>query len=109
MGSGLIPIEVTYYEAAGNAELQLSFMPPGGEREVVQPSLLVPGTQPFVTMTDASGAFTLRSVPTAFESVQIRATVTVNNQNISALSSLVAPVPKTRADVGNIVIAIPQR
>jgi hypothetical protein len=100
---------MTYYEEVGNAELQLSFAPPGGERQIVPPSSLVPGWQPFVTTTDASGTFTLRGVPTALGGVQIRATVTANNQNMSATSNRVAPVPNTGVDVGNIVIVVPRR
>ena len=109
LAPGLIPIEMTYYEEVGNAELQLSFAPPGGERQIVPPSSLVPGWQPFVTTTDASGTFTLRGVPTALAGVQIRAAVTANNQNISATSNRVAPVSNTGVDVGDIVIVMPQR
>lgn len=109
LAPGLVPIEMTYYEEVGNAELQLSFAPPGGERQIVPPASLVPGAQPFVTTTDASGAFTLRGVPAALAGVQIRATVTANNQNISATSNRVAPVPNTGVYVGNIVVVMPQR
>jgi hypothetical protein len=104
---GVVPIEVTYYEGVGNAELQLSWTQPGGERQVVPPSSLGPGRQPFITTTDASGAFTLHGVPTTLDAVQVRATMTENNQNISGLSSRVAPVPPNGIDIGNIVIRAP--
>jgi hypothetical protein len=106
---GLVPVEITYFEGAGNAELQLSFMPPGGERQVVPPASLVPPSQPFVTTTDAFGAFTLRGVPTALDAIQVRATVTVNSQNISTSSAPVAPLLEDGVNVGDIVVTIRRR
>jgi hypothetical protein len=107
LAPGLVPVEVTYFEGAGNAELQLSFTPPGGERQVVPPSSLAPGWQPFVTTTDASGTFVFRDVPTALDAIQIRATLTVNNQSITAASDRVAPVSTSGVDVGDIVMPKP--
>jgi YD repeat-containing protein len=106
---GQIPIEVTYYEGAGNSELQLTYIPPGGERQVVSPSQLVPGWQPFVTATDALGMFTVRDVPTALDVVQIRATVKQGSQTIGAISMRIAPVPTTAVDIGDIIIVMPPR
>src|SRR5205085_4663734 len=77
LAPGLVPVEITYFEGVGNAELQMSFAPPGNERQVVSPAYLIPATQPFVTTTDAAGVFTLRDVPTALEVIRVRATVTV--------------------------------
>ncbi len=109
LSTGMVPIEVTYFEGAGHAALELSLTPPGGERQVVPPSSLVPGSKPFVTTTDASGAFVLGGVPTALEGVQVRATITVNNQNGSGTSRRVAPVPDSAVDVGSIVIVMGPR
>ncbi len=106
LGAGLIPVEITFYESAGNAQLQLSFIPPGGERQVVPPSSLVPNPWPFAVVTDDAGRFTFRGVPTALEGVQVRATVTINGQSTSATSVRVSPVSKEGLDVGNIVVTI---
>jgi hypothetical protein len=107
LAPGLIPIEVTYYEGVGNAELQLSFVPPGGERQVVSPSLFVPNWQSLVAVTDQSGRFTLRTVPTVLEAIQVRATVMDNNRALSAFSGRVSPVPLKVVEVGDIVIRRP--
>jgi hypothetical protein len=109
LAAGLTPIEVTYYEGVGNAQLQLSFVPPGGERQIVPPSSLVPGIEPYVATTDALGTFILRGVPTALASIRVRATITANNQDVSATSSAVTPVPPTGVNVEDIVIAKQQR
>ena len=69
LAAGLIPIEITFFESTGNAQLQLSFIPPGGERQVVPPSLLVPRSSPFVAVTDDTGRFAFRGVPTALDAV----------------------------------------
>jgi YD repeat-containing protein len=108
LAPGLVPVAVTYFEGAGSAELQLSFAPPGSERQVVPPVSLVPSAQPFVTTTDSSGTFTLRGVPAALDVIQVRATVTVNSQSISTPSARVAPLPADGVNVGDIVVAIPQ-
>ena len=106
---GLAPIEITYYEGVGNAELQLSFAPPDGERRVVPPSSLVPAALPFVTATDASGTFTFMGVPTALDSVQVRAAATVNNQAVSASMSLIKSLPQAAVTTGDIVLTVQQQ
>ncbi len=108
LAPGLVPIEITHFEGAGNAELQLSLAPPGGERQVVPPVSFVPASQPFVAITDAAGTFTLRGVPTALDAIQVRVTVTSNSQNSSASSNLVAPV-SGGVNVGDIVVTTQQR
>ena len=95
LAPGLVPIEITYFEGAGFAELQLSVAPPDRERQVVPPASLVPPAQPFVATTDAFGTFTLRGVPTALDVIQVRATVTVNSQSI--VRCRLASRPSTRA------------
>jgi hypothetical protein len=101
---GLVPIEITYFESRGDAEIQLSMARPGGEREVVAPVMLVPGWQPFVVKTDASGRFSISGVPTALSTLQVRATVADGSQTTTATSGVVSPVTANSVNVGDIVI-----
>jgi YD repeat-containing protein len=107
LSTGLIPIEVTFYESAGNVELQLSWAPPGGERQVVAPVSFVPNTQIFSAITDQSGRLTLIAVPTALEGIQIRATVIEPAGNTEAYSNRYTPVPTGAVDVGDVVVQRP--
>jgi len=104
--AGLTPIQITFYESTGNAQLQLSFVPPGGQRRVVAPSYLVPNPVSFAVVTDDTGTFAFRGVPTALEGVQVRATATINGQSTSASSVRVTPVLKEGVDVGDIILTI---
>jgi hypothetical protein len=107
--TGLVPIEVTYFEGAGNSELQLSFIPPGGESQVVPPSSLVPRLEPFRVTTDASGTFSLEGIPSALEAVGLR--IAVRN-DVEGVTTTVAPVgmrPNSNLNVGDIVVALPRR
>jgi hypothetical protein len=104
--AGLIPIEITFYESVGSAQLQLSFTPPGGERQVVPPSMLVPSAAPFNVVTGADGRFSFDRVPTALQSVQVRASVTRNDQTATATSERVSPVSKAGVQLPEIVISL---
>lgn len=106
LDAGLVPVEITFYESVGNAQLQLSLAPPGGEREVVAPSLLVPNSS-FVVVTDAEGRFTIPSVPIALQNVQVRASVTRNGQTTSVTSDRVT-VSKDAIQAGDIALRIPR-
>jgi hypothetical protein len=106
LGVGLVPIEVTFYEGTGNAQLQLSFAPPGGERRVVPPSALVPNPLSFTVVTDEAGRFTIRGVPTALEAVRVRATATRSGLSTSTTSPPIAPVSIGGLKVGDIVVVI---
>ena len=100
---GLVPIEITFYESTGNAQLQLSMTGPGGERQVVPPESLVPRNTPFEVRTDSNGRFTLSGVPTVLENIRIRA-ATSN----SATESVTLDVQDARTngivDVGEIAV-----
>jgi hypothetical protein len=107
LAQGLAPVEITYFEGAAYPELQLSFAPPGDVRQVVAPVSLVPAAQPFVTTTDAYGAFTLRGVPVALDAIHVRATVTVNGQKTSTSSTRVLLLPSGPVDVGDVILRRP--
>ena len=100
--AGLIPIELTFYESVGYAQLQLSFSPPGGARQVVPPSILVPNVAPFFVVTGADGRFTFEGVPTALQAIQVRTSVTQNGQTTTTSSVAVSPVSKDEIQVGKL-------
>ena len=106
LSAGLYPIEIAFYESVGNAQLQLSFVPPGGERQVVPPASLVPSPGPLSATTDDGGRFTFSSVPTALDSIQVQVTVTQGGQTTSAASVQVSPVSSNATDVGDIVVPV---
>jgi hypothetical protein len=70
--AGVVPIEVTFYQSTGSAELQLSFLSPAGERQVVPPAFLVANGQPFRVTTDAAGRFEIRGVPGVLQDATIQ-------------------------------------
>ncbi len=98
--AGLVPLEITYYESTGNAQLQLSVVPPSGIRQVVLPATLVPASEPFVVTTDNDGRFTLQAVPTVLQNVRIRVTPTGGS---GVTVPLAAPLATSGTDVGEIV------
>jgi hypothetical protein len=68
---GLVPIEVLYYEAAGDAELQLAWRPPNGEVQAVPPSALVVQPSELVGTTTERGEFTIENVPSHVDAVRL--------------------------------------
>jgi hypothetical protein len=106
LARGFVPIEVSFFAGATYGGLQLSFIPPNGERQVVPDSLLVPDAEPFVTTTDETGQFTFTGVPMALDSVQAIASVTRNGQRTTASSPRVTPVAKDGVDLGSFVLPV---
>ncbi len=102
--AGLIPIEVTYYDSVGNAELQLSYQPPGGRRQVVPPSALVANTQKFSVITDEAGAFSIVGIPTLLDNLAIKA---IDANGASSEFFNVLPVPG-EINVGDVVVPRPR-
>jgi len=101
--AGMVPIEVLYFNPAGNHELQLSYITPDGERQVAGPEILFP-SKPLVTaVTDASGAFVLRSAPTIVETVRIKAIVTIDQEEWHGASENLR-LTSGSVDVGDILV-----
>jgi hypothetical protein len=104
--AGLIPIEVLSFDPAGNAELQLSYAPPGGQRQVVLPEMLFP-SRPWVTaVTDEAGAFVLSGVPAVVETVRIKTIVTVGKEDWRGSSGDLRLHPGP-VDAGDILVEKP--
>ncbi len=108
--AGLIPIEVLSFDPTSSAELQLSYIPPDGERQVVLPEMLFPSTPIATAVTDEVGTFVLNSVPTIVETVRIKTIVTVNQEKWQeewrGSSGDIRLIPGS-VDVGDILIEKP--
>ena len=101
--AGPVPIDVVFYESVGGAALQLSWAPPDMERQIIAPASLVPALRPFVTLTDASGFFSMVDVPTALDEVRVQ--VTVVEPSRSAVTSATLRLTGGQVlDVGDLVI-----
>jgi hypothetical protein len=92
-----VPIEVTYYESVGDAELQLQYAPPGGELQVILPGRLRATMTERTVRTDAFGQFVIPNVPANVPAVR----VTSGSGDISPLRP---PVPGGVTDFGDVVI-----
>ena len=97
LAGGLIPIAVTYYESVGDAELQLAWIPPGGELEVVPPEVLLTRAQELRAVTDSSGDFVIPGVPANVAWVRVQV-------GLGRLSEPVSPVPARMTDLGVVVV-----
>lgn len=99
--SGIVPIEVTFFDSGGAAAVQLTMTTPSGESGVVQPGDLVPAPEPFVVVTDADGRFVLTGVPTALENVRLHIVNPVGG-NLDVRGPASGPLPAGTIDVGVI-------
>jgi hypothetical protein len=97
LAAGWVPIEVTYYESVGDAELQLQYAPPGGELQVILPGRLRATMTERTVRTDAFGQFVIPNVPANVPAVR----VTSGSGDISPLRP---PVPGGVTDFGDVVI-----
>src|SRR5262249_23806815 len=79
--AGARDIEVLSFHNEAPAELQLSWSPPGEERDLVPPAALRHGGS-FTTQTDAAGEFSIADVPTNLGSVRATVTAVLNDQPV---------------------------
>ena len=64
---------------------------------------LIPALRPFVTLTDASGFFSVADVPTALDDVRVQATVV--EPSVSSVTSTILRLTGGQAvDIGDLVI-----
>ena len=105
LSAGSLPIEIQYFQAVGDAELQLSYIPPGGERQVVPPSALVQEPPVFTAVTGTDGTFSVSGVPTILGAVSVRATVTEQDgTQRTGKADTVLAVRQGVTDVGTVVV-----
>jgi YD repeat-containing protein len=100
--SGWVPIEVLHFQNLGYGELQLSYAPPGGERQVISPErlrTLVPGLS---ATTDQAGEFEFLNVPAAMDALTVRVEASLQGAKIGSQSPSFRLVSGARTDVGTI-------
>jgi YD repeat-containing protein len=101
---GLVPIEVIGYTGVGSGALQLSYVPPNGERRIVTPELLVADVRSISAMTDESGEFSIPNVPGWAQNVQLRAVAITSDGTWQGVSQNMFPVPGSVTNAGRIVL-----
>jgi len=99
---GWIPIEVLYYESIGDAELQLSWIPPGGELEVIPVSAFAAG-EAIVVQSDESGQFSLR-VPAIVEGLTVGVRVLRDGVRSRSEGILIRPLAGGVIEAGSIQV-----
>lgn len=108
LNSGSHPIEIQYVQNQGDAELQLSYAPPGLERQTVPSAALLVNPPAFAAVTDAAGAFAFTNVPTALGKIRVTATATVGDQGLVG-SVERPPVRGGLTDFGPVALTVPAR
>jgi hypothetical protein len=101
--AGLVPIEAMYYDGAGNAEVQLSYVQPDGQRQVVLPEVLIPARHLVTASTNEAGKFVISGVAAMSDYFRVKASFKVHDVTLSGASSAVHLGPAI-IDVGGIVI-----
>jgi hypothetical protein len=98
--AGQWPVVVEYMRESGMAELQLSYVPPGGERQIVLPIAFLQDPSAFTAFTAADGTFVVPGVPTALGDVWVQAVLTALDGVRFTSTSLATP--PTPAGVTNV-------
>jgi len=104
LSAGLLPIEATYFQTVGTGEVQLSFEPPGKERQVIRPSQFLTDLG-LTASPDDRGGFRIENAPTIVEglAVTVRAQDAQGNET-TGISNAVRAVRGGITDVGAIRI-----
>jgi hypothetical protein len=101
LSAGQWPIVVESLQERGMAELQLSYVPPGGERQIVLPTAFLQDPPAFTTHTAADGTFVVAGVPTILGDVRAQAVLTTpDGIRFTGTSVIVPPVPAGSTDIG---------
>ena len=100
--AGSVPIKIEHYASDSGAELQLSLLPPGGERRVVPTSSLSTGSPSFTDVADGSGVFSILDVPGNLGDFAVTASATIDNQVVVGESGRATPMRGGITDLGDI-------
>lgn len=106
--AGALALVIESFHPSGLAELQLSWVPPGGgsEREVVPPSALAQEPMPFTAPVGADGSFVFPGVPTILGAIEGRATRSRSGEPTGrGVSPRVAPVGGGFTSLGAISLS----
>ncbi len=104
LNPGRVPIELTYYESVGTAELQLLYAPPGEDRQVVPPGVLISDAPMLKARTNIVGTFSIPNLPSYLEGFRVGAVAVTTNGNLTGFSEIVKPIAGGTTDVGRIVV-----
>jgi hypothetical protein len=101
LDAGLIPIEVLYYAGVQTSDVRLSFrrLDTTEEMRVVAPEMVIPHTVPVRVMSDESGVFVLRDVPTHVGAIGL----TVSHSEGTTRHVVGIPPPGS-TDVGDVTL-----
>jgi YD repeat-containing protein len=102
LATGFYPLEVATFGRDGLNELQLAYIPPGGERQPITGSALIAQGTGGSTQTDPAGAFSIFGVPTAVD--WVRVLVDDRAGQASGQSTPVKPLSGKPIDAGTIPV-----
>jgi hypothetical protein len=97
LAAGLVPIEITYYQSLGDAELQLLYEPPGEALQVVPPKRLQVTPDELQVRTNDLGQFAISNVPANVPAIRL-------SGDSGYLSGPVTPAAGGVVDVGDVVV-----
>jgi hypothetical protein len=107
--AGTHTLEVIYFQNDGDAELQLSWVPPGQDRDAIPGGVYRQASVAFSATSDASGEFSFADVPTMLGGVRARASATIAGQPRQGQSGEVLPVRGGTTELGNVQLLPPVR
>ncbi len=106
LSAGTLPIEIDYFQADGSAELTLAVRAPQDSTDsIVPPSDLLQSPDPFTTLTDVDGLFSILNVPTILGDIQAKATAILDGEEVRGTSSKVVPTVGGVTDLGEIQLS----
>jgi hypothetical protein len=103
---GWVPIEVTYYQGVGNVELQLSYAPPDGERQVITSEMFLASSPDLNTTSDEFGNFSIGNVSNAFSGVRVLGVITKDGATRAGSSDRLIPKATNSLQARDIVLKI---
>ena len=102
LSGGEIPLEVDYYSATGDGELQLYYRQPGDRWQIVPPDALSPGVTLVTVTSDQNGVFVVQDLPVHLG--PLRLTVSRGDTSTERVTALIAPGRST--NVGDVRVTV---
>lgn len=99
-----VAIEIEYFQAVGDAELQLSLLGFDGTRTVVPTPDLRQSSASFTATTGADGSFAFPDIPSILGEVAVAATAVIDGAEHRGSSQKVPVVRGGVTDVGEVVV-----
>jgi len=105
LSAGTFPIQIEYFQAVGDAEIQLIFGIDDQFSQILPPSNLTVDPSPYTAVSDSNGLFSIPGVPAHFGAIQVNALANVGGEDLAGSSGLIAPVPNGVTNVGDISLS----